>query len=976
MPVEFLSDEQVAAYGTFTQVPSLSDLEKFFFLNAFDRDVIAQSRADSHRLGVAVQICTVRFMGLFLEDPLAVPWPVVDYLAEQLGIGDASAVKKYTERPKTAYEHAWMIRDAYGFASFGDRESWETRQLNKGFLTFTHGRAWTHAEGPAALFDQSVAWLRRHRVLLPGVRVLERLVASVRERTDDRCNAVVARQAARADPALPSRLAELPMVAPGRRLSRLEELRQSPKRTSGTEMVRALRRVDELGAFELGRVRVDKVPVRRMKTLARYGAGSKAPTLANLLEPRKTATLLAVTRSLEAQAIDDALDLFALLMATKLIGPARRKSADERLRMLPALERASRVVARAGRVLAALAEVEVLVPEDDGAAEAAMRSALADKYNTVRPFLKLLGESKALAAAPGGVRLLKAVRTLPELARRQVGKKPLLPKEVDAHLVGQAWKRAVYSNPDLPEGAVDRDAYVVCVLEHLHRALQVRDVFATPSLRWSDPRAHLLAGPAWAAVAEDVLASLSLNAPIEQHLNSKAMALDAAWKQMAARLEEAGDDSLVKVVVSPGTSAQPGRARLGESDTLKELRAVCQAMLPRVDLPELLEVHSWTGFLDAYTHLADISTRMDDLHISLVALLVSEACNVGLPPVIKPNEPALTRGRLSHVDQNYVRAETHAAANAVLIEAQAGVPIVSAWGGGMLASVDGLRFVVPVRTINAGPSPKYFGYKRGITWLNAVNDQIAGIGQMVVPGTPRDSLYILDCLINLDAGPKPEMVTTDQASDSDMVFGIFSMLGYRFAPSFADLGDQRFWRADLPDGDARDSTSDCVSDRQQSDYGLLETIARQKVNLSKVAMQWPDMLRVAGSLVTNQVRAYGLLRMFARGGHPTPLGQAFAEYGRIDKTLHLLSVLDPIDNTYRRTLGRQLSVQESRHRLARKICHGNGGKIRQAYREGQEDELAALGLVVNAVVLWNSTYLSAIVDHLRAVGWTSSEGVG
>ncbi|MEV6157663.1 DUF4158 domain-containing protein [Nonomuraea sp. NPDC052129] len=43
----------------------------------FDRKVIAQSRADPHRLGVAVQIGTVRYKGLFLEDPLAVPWPVV-----------------------------------------------------------------------------------------------------------------------------------------------------------------------------------------------------------------------------------------------------------------------------------------------------------------------------------------------------------------------------------------------------------------------------------------------------------------------------------------------------------------------------------------------------------------------------------------------------------------------------------------------------------------------------------------------------------------------------------------------------------------------------------------------------------------------------------------------------------------------------------------------------------------------------------
>jgi TnpA family transposase len=201
-----------------------------------------------------------------------------------------------------------------------------------------------------------------------------------------------------------------------------------------------------------------------------------------------------------------------------------------------------------------------------------------------------------------------------------------------------------------------------------------------------------------------------------------------------------------------------------------------------------------------------------------------------------------------------------------------------------------------------------------------------------------------------------------------MVFGIFAMLGYRFAPRFADLGDQRFWRADLPPSPDGSPVT--------SDYGLMEAIARQKINLKKITTQWPDMVRVAGSLATGQVRAYDLLRMFGRQGHPTPLGQAFAEYGRIDKTLHLLSVLDPIDNTYRRTLGRQLSIQESRHRLARKICHGGGGKIRQAYREGQEDQLAALGLVVNAVVLWNSTYLSAIVDHLRAQGWTSTEGVG
>jgi len=61
-------------------------------------------------------------------------------------------------------------------------------------------------------------------------------------------------------------------------------------------------------------------------------------------------------------------------------------------------------------------------------------------------------------------------------------------------------------------------------------------------------------------------------------------------------------------------------------------------------------------------------------------------------------------------------------------------------------------------------------------------------------------------------------------------------------------------------------------------------------------------------------------------------------------------------------------VQESRHRLARKICHGKRGQIHQKYREGQEDQLGVLGIVLNAVTLWNTRYLAAAVSELRDRG--------
>ncbi|MDF2256007.1 Tn3 family transposase [Streptantibioticus ferralitis] len=987
MPVEFLTDVQAAAYGRFVEEPTRPELERFFFLDDMDRDLIALRRTAAHQLGFAVQMCTVRYVGRFLvDDPLDVPWSVIEHLAAQLQIEDASVVKRYTERAKTAYEHAWEIRDAYGYHPFEDEE-WGRK-----FRAFLHGRAWTGAEGPVALFNQAVGWLRRHRVLLPGVSVLAKQVASVRRVAEKRLYATVAGAARRADASLSKDLVALLGVPEGRRISELERLRRPPTRTTGASLAKALERVDEISAFRLGRVKLDKVPPNRLATLARVGLGSKAPIMERTPEPKRTALLTSVVRHLEASAIDDALDLFSVLMQVKLISAARRATDRDWLAARPRVAKASRMLDGVFRlwseqldlvtesdadldagamwraleteigpreeVMAASALLGELIGPADEEAEAEMRRLLATRYNTVRPFLSLLGESPALGAASGGKRILEAVKRLPALARRKVKAKPLLPREIDAKLVPAAWKKAVYSNPELPEGAVDRDAYVVCVLEQLFRALNRRDVFASPSNRWADPRARLLDGKQWEAVSEDVLHGLSLDEPVEEHLAGRVRALDAAWQLMTERLEEAGQDAKLSFEVQPNGRLKLNVDRLGalgESESLKWLRRTTAKMLPKIDLPDLLfEVDSWTGFLDAFVHLGDGRTRMENLKTSLVALLVSEACNIGYTPVIDADDEALTRARLVHVDQYYLRADTIAAANAKLIEAQGRVPIVEHWGEGLLASVDGLRFVVPKRTINAGPSPKYYHFKRGITWLNAVNDQVAGIGQMVVPGTPRDSLHILDTLLNLDAGVKPDMVATDNASYSDMVFGLFSLLGYNFSPRFRDLADQRFWRAELPGVDT-------------GGYGPLEPLACNKVNLNKVVTHWPDMLRVVGSLVTGQVRAYDLLRMFGREGRPTPLGTAFAEYGRIAKTLHLLRVVDPVDDTYRRQMNRQLTVQESRHKLARDICHGKRGQIMQAYKTGQEDQLGALGLVLNAAVLWTTRYLDAAVEELRAL---------
>jgi hypothetical protein len=137
--------------------------------------------------------------------------------------------------------------------------------------------------------------------------------------------------------------------------------------------------------------------------------------------------------------------------------------------------------------------------------------------------------------------------------------------------------------------------------------------------------------------------------------------------------------------------------------SLIDLRNRLAAMLPRVDLPEIiLEVMSWQpGFTEAFTAVSGGESRLADLHVSVAAVLTAHALNVGYSPIIAPGVPALSRDRLSHVDQNYMRAETYRVANAPLIETQA-----EEWGGGLVAAIDGIRFVVPIPTIAAHPNPR------------------------------------------------------------------------------------------------------------------------------------------------------------------------------------------------------------------------------------------------------------------------------
>jgi len=536
--VEFLSDGQAAAFGRFAGPPSREQLERYFFLDDADRCLVAKRRGNHNRLGFALQLTTVRFLGTFLAEPVAVPCVVVEFLGSQLGVADLSCTKAYAARLPTQHEHAREIREVCGYRDFAEAE--------EKLRAWLAARVWATSEGPSVTFDRATAWLVEHKVLLPGSSVLARMVTAVREASAGRLWQALDARASAAGTAGLERMLE---VGAGSRVSTLERLRRGPTRLSSLAMVAALERLVEIRGLGVAEVDLSEFPVGRVNELARYGMAAKAQTISRLSPDRRAATLLAVAKHLETVANDDALDLFDGL-AAQLIARSAKAGDRERLGQLPRLAEASAQLALAMGVLLEADEdltlrqlwtaIETHIPrsELETAARAveglahqvdaddALRAQLVDRYLTARRFLPLLAEVVCFEATAGGRPALQALASLSKLW----GRKKVSSSEVAAGVITPSWRHLVLADPD----QVDRRAYTLCVTEALHRGLRRRDVFCPASSRWADPTACLLDGERWAAMRPELLEGLSLDPDASSHLEAIGVKLGQAYRAVAA----------------------------------------------------------------------------------------------------------------------------------------------------------------------------------------------------------------------------------------------------------------------------------------------------------------------------------------------------------------------------------------------------------------------------------------------------------
>jgi TnpA family transposase len=145
-------------------------------------------------------------------------------------------------------------------------------------------------------------------------------------------------------------------------------------------------------------------------------------------------------------------------------------------------------------------------------------------------------------------------------------------------------------------------------------------------------------------------------------------------------------------------------------------------------------------------------------------------------------------------------------------------------------------------------------------------------------------------------------------------------------------------------------------------YRYLGPRLKGTIKRDRILRRWDDLLRVAGSLKLGWVTASLFISKLQAYPRQNSLTRALQEYGRLIKTLFILRYLE--SEEYRRRINAQLNKGEALHALRRFLFFANEGKIRRKDEEDQLNQASCLNLVTNAVVAWNTVYLTAALDAL------------
>lgn len=601
MATQVFGDEELERLRGFPEI-GRDELFRFFTLTPADVAFVdpGRGRGPADRIGLAVALCSLPWLGFVPDKVSAAPPVAVARLAERLNV-DPDELRRYGRRVKTRTEHLRLVAQYLGWrlpTTLGLKELDE----------FLLARALEH-DSPTLLFRLGCEYLISARVIRPGpVTVVERVAHAraeaqretfdrlAHEFTDARCAA----------------LDGLLVTDPEIGTTRLRWLSTGPVEASPAAVKAEVAKLEFLRGLGADTLDLSALPAERRRFLATVGRRLTAQALQRRDPQRCYPILLTLLAQSATDVLDEVVQLFDQAISARESKAERKmrdalaergKAGEDRQVLLDdllaivtdttvpdgqigGLIRGERI--GWPRLRSAVAQAVPRLPRDHG-----HLASLDGSYGYLRQFTPQVLTAVRFAGGTAATGLLEAVEMLRELNATNARRVPV---DAPDGFVPARWRGYLETAAKSGNTSAYRHYWELCTLLALRDGLRTGDVYVPGSRRYSDPAAYLLTPEKWSLYRAEFCQLVGKAADPARALAAVQDELDEALGQLEevlaggdgpVRLDDAGD-----LVISPLTAEDvPAEA--------VALKAELTEMLPFAPIVSLLiELDKRTGYLD------------------------------------------------------------------------------------------------------------------------------------------------------------------------------------------------------------------------------------------------------------------------------------------------------------------------------------------------------------------------------------------
>lgn len=955
MPRRFLSKVERERLSQFPDEVTEADCIVYFTLTPADKEVVGSRRGDANRLGAALLLCSLRYLGYFPADIKHTPANVVAFVAEQLELSPI-VLADYAGRGETRWEHLPQMMNHLGFRRPEDDD-------RKSLIAWLGERALAH-DRPSLLLQQACERLYQLRLVRPAITTMEELVADARQWAEAKTIEVLVKP-------LPTRVQKsldtLLIPSEEHDKSPILWLRCFATGHSDKDILEALKKLAFIRQWAVTAWQVDELPPSRIRYLAQV-ARYTSPQGLKRKKPvtKRYAILVAFLLWAHEKTIDELIELFDLCLAD-----AYRKSKRD------LQEFQLKYMAHMQTVIGYFRDVSQIVLDETVTDEAirptiyeqvpvdTLQTALDEvesffiagrkrthldffdkRYSYFRRFTPVFLKALTFHNYADKESLLEALAVLREMNKADDALLPATFEDVPTEFVPAQWRSRVLNR----DGTVNRRDYEMCALSDLRDSLRSGAVWLEGSRQYANLDSYLIPKARWEQLRQTYCDMVGIPEDGAVQLELK----QAALEENLARLDKGlARNEFVRfengeLVLSPLDK---------EEEEIRQEHPLAKKigpLLPAIQMGQLLaEVDAWTDFSQQLTHAGGATSRIPDLATHLYAAILTQACNMTLSGMADLSD--LSYDQLLWCTNWYIREETLQAATDILVNFQYQQPLSHYWGSGTFSSSDGQRFAVARKTNKASPLPRYFGFGRGLSVITWTSDQLSQYRVLVTPPRIRESTFTLDAILDNETVLKIKEHTTDTAGYTDMMFALFDLLGMQFSPRLRDIGDYTLYRLDTS-----------IKYKQ-----INPLLSKNPLKAALFVDDWDELLRVAASMKMGWVTASTFISKLLAYPRQHKLTQMLIEYGRLIRSTFIPFYLN--DPTNRRRILVQLNKGEEVHGLRDFLFFDNKGQIRKQQPDDLANLAGCLNLVSNVVIVWNTVYMQVAIEELRRRGHSINE---